>query len=109
MLVWMDLEMTGLIPSRDVVVEIATIITDDELNVVAEGPDLAINATDEQLAGMDEVVLNMHTRSGLQRSRAQRLARAGWRRLPVWRQVESGAQGSGGCPWSAQICDRQRG
>jgi oligoribonuclease len=64
-LVWMDLEMTGLIPSRDVVVEIATIITDDELNVVAEGPDLVIHATDEQLAGMDEVVVNMHTRSGL--------------------------------------------
>lgn len=65
MLVWMDLEMTGLIPSRDVVVEIATIITDDDLFVIAEGPDLVIHATDEQLAGMDEVVVNMHTRSGL--------------------------------------------
>jgi oligoribonuclease len=65
MLVWMDLEMTGLEPSRDVIVEIATIVTDDELNIVAEGPDLVIQATPEALAGMDKVVVDMHTRSGL--------------------------------------------
>jgi oligoribonuclease len=65
MLAWMDLEMTGLDPSRHVIVEIATLITDDDLNIVAEGPDLVIHATDEELAGMDDVVRNMHTRSGL--------------------------------------------
>lgn len=65
MLAWMDLEMTGLDATRDVIVEIATLITDDELRIVAEGPDLVIHATDEQLAGMDPVVVDMHTRSGL--------------------------------------------
>jgi oligoribonuclease len=65
MLAWMDLEMTGLEPARHVIVEIATIITDDELNIVAEGPDLVVHATDDELAEMDEVVVNMHTRSGL--------------------------------------------
>jgi oligoribonuclease len=65
MLVWMDLEMTGLDPGRDVVVEIATLVTDDELEIVAEGPDLVIGTTPEKLAGMDQVVVDMHTRSGL--------------------------------------------
>jgi len=61
----MDLEMTGLEPAVNVIVEIATIITDDELNVIAEGPDLVVHATEEQLALMDPVVVDMHTRSGL--------------------------------------------
>jgi oligoribonuclease len=61
----MDLEMTGLDPARNVIVEIATIVTDDELNIVAEGPDLVIGATPEQLADMDDVVVKMHTASGL--------------------------------------------
>ena len=65
MLAWIDLEMTGLDPSRHVIVEIATLITDDELNLVAEGPDLVVHATDEQLAAMDDFVTNMHTSSGL--------------------------------------------
>jgi oligoribonuclease len=65
MLAWMDLEMTGLDPGRHTIVEIATIITDDELNVVAEGPDLVVHATEAELAEMDTVVVNMHTRSGL--------------------------------------------
>lgn len=65
MLVWMDLEMTGLEPSRDRIVEIATLVTDDELEVVAEGPDLVISAPAELLASMDDVVRQMHTRSGL--------------------------------------------
>jgi oligoribonuclease len=65
MLAWMDLEMTGLEPRRHVIVEIATIITDDDLNVVAEGPDLVIHATPEQLAEMGEFVTEMHTKSGL--------------------------------------------
>jgi len=64
-LVWLDLEMTGLDPSSDLIVEIATIVTDDELEVVAEGPDLVIGAPPEALAGMDDVVRQMHARSGL--------------------------------------------
>jgi oligoribonuclease len=64
-LVWMDLEMTGLDPARHVIVEIATLITDDNLNIVAEGPDIVVAATEEQLAGMDEVVQKMHAESGL--------------------------------------------
>jgi oligoribonuclease len=65
MLAWMDLEMTGLDPARHRIVEIATLITDDELEIIAEGPDLVIHAGPEALAAMDEVVRGMHTRSGL--------------------------------------------
>lgn len=61
----MDLEMTGLDPDRHVIVEIATVITDDHLQIVAEGPDLVIHATPEELAQMGEVVTEMHTKSGL--------------------------------------------
>ncbi|MFO0549528.1 MAG: oligoribonuclease [Polyangiaceae bacterium] len=64
-LVWVDLEMTGLDPERCVIVEIATIVTDDELNVVELGPNLVIHASEEQLAQMDPVVVAMHERSGL--------------------------------------------
>ncbi|MDQ1370665.1 MAG: oligoribonuclease [Acidimicrobiaceae bacterium] len=65
MLAWMDLEMTGLDPSHDTIVEIATLITDDDLNVLAEGPDLVITAEAAALAAMADVVRNMHTKSGL--------------------------------------------
>src|SRR6202050_1410357 len=65
MLAWIDLEMTGLDPARHTIVEIACLITDDDLQLVEEGPDLVVHASPEQLAGMDEVVLAMHTRSGL--------------------------------------------
>ena len=65
MLVWMDLEMTGLEPDRHVIVEIATIVTDDELTIVAEGPDLVVHQPDSALAEMDKVVVDMHTSSGL--------------------------------------------
>jgi oligoribonuclease len=65
MLVWMDLEMTGLDHTSDVIVEIATLITDDDLNIVAEGPDLVVQASEESLANMDPFVVNMHTKSGL--------------------------------------------
>jgi oligoribonuclease len=61
----MDLEMTGLDPERHHIVEIATLITDDDLQVVATGPDLVIGASPEQLATMDSYVRDMHTRSGL--------------------------------------------
>jgi len=65
MLVWMDLEMTGLDHTSDVIVEIATIITDDDLEIVAEGPDLVIHQPDDVLARMDPFVVDMHTKSGL--------------------------------------------
>jgi len=61
----MDLEMTGLDPARHVIVEIATLVTDDDLNIVAEGPDLVVHQDDDALAQMDLVVFEMHTRSGL--------------------------------------------
>jgi len=59
------LEMTGLDPLRDSIVEIATLATDDDLNVLAEGPDLVIHADDDLLGGMEAVVRGMHERSGL--------------------------------------------
>ncbi len=64
-LVWVDLEMTGLDPETCVIVEIATIVTTPDLEVVAEGPNLVIQASEEALAGMDDFVRNMHQRSGL--------------------------------------------
>jgi oligoribonuclease len=62
---WMDLEMTGLEPDRDVIVEIATLVTDDDLNIVAEGPDIVVHQPDDVLARMDPFVVDMHTKSGL--------------------------------------------
>jgi oligoribonuclease len=64
-LVWLDLEMTGLDPSRDLILEIATLVTDDELAILAEGPDLVVHQPDAALALMDPKVVEMHTRSGL--------------------------------------------
>ena len=61
----MDLEMTGLEADRHVIVEIATLVTADDLVVVAEGPDLVVGATDVELAAMDDFVRDMHTSSGL--------------------------------------------
>jgi oligoribonuclease len=61
----MDLEMTGLDATKDVIVEIATILTDDDLGIIAEGPDLVIHQPPEKLADLAEVVREMHTRSGL--------------------------------------------
>ncbi len=64
-LVWMDLEMTGLDPERDTILEIATIITDGELNVVAEGPSLAVHQPDAVLESMNEWCRQHHADSGL--------------------------------------------
>ena len=64
-LIWIDCEMTGLDLEKDVLVEIAVLVTDSELNVIGEGIDLVIAATPEQLAGMNEFVTQMHTNSGL--------------------------------------------
>ena len=64
-LIWIDLEMTGLEPERDVIIEMATIVTDSELNVLAEGPVIAVHQSDEALAGMDEWNTRTHGQSGL--------------------------------------------
>jgi oligoribonuclease len=61
----MDLEMTGLDATRDVIVEVATHVTDDDLELVAEGPDLVVHQPPEVLATMGDYVREMHTRSGL--------------------------------------------
>jgi oligoribonuclease len=64
-LVWIDCEMTGLSLETDALVEIAVLVTDSELNVIGEGIDLVIHATDDQIAGMNDFVRKMHTDSGL--------------------------------------------
>ncbi|MGK0524397.1 MAG: oligoribonuclease [Pseudomonadales bacterium] len=64
-LVWIDLEMTGLDPEKERIIEMATIITDSELNLVAEGPVVAINQPDSLLDAMDEWCTRTHGESGL--------------------------------------------
>jgi len=64
-LIWIDLEMTGLDTQNDVIIEIATVVTDSELNTLAEGPVLAIHQTDEILNAMDEWNTKQHGNSGL--------------------------------------------
>lgn len=64
-LIWIDLEMTGLEPETDRIIEIATIVTDKQLNILAEGPELAIHVSDEALDAMDEWCTNQHGKSGL--------------------------------------------
>ena len=64
-LIWIDLEMTGLIPESDVIIEIATVVTDANLNFIEEGPSLAIHQNSDLLDGMDEWNTNQHNRSGL--------------------------------------------
>jgi oligoribonuclease len=64
-LIWIDLEMTGLSPEQDVIIEIATVVTDSQLNVVAEGPELAVHQPEEALARMDAWNQRQHGGSGL--------------------------------------------
>ena len=64
-LIWIDCEMTGLSLEKDVLVEIAVLVTDSDLNVIGDGVDVVIKASAEQLAGMNEFVTQMHTTSGL--------------------------------------------
>lgn len=64
-LIWLDLEMTGLNPDTDLIIEIATIVTDKDLNILAEGPVLAIHQSDETLAAMDDWNQKHHGQSGL--------------------------------------------
>ncbi|HKJ94394.1 MAG TPA: oligoribonuclease [Gammaproteobacteria bacterium] len=64
-LIWIDLEMTGLDVDRDVIIEIATIVTDKDLSILAEGPAMAVHQSEERLAGMDEWNTRQHGTSGL--------------------------------------------
>ena len=64
-LIWVDLEMTGLIPEQHRVIEIATIVTDSDLNELAQGPVIAIHQSDAELDAMDEWNTTHHTQSGL--------------------------------------------
>ena len=64
-LIWIDLEMTGLNPDTDKIIEIATIITDKDLNILAQGPALAVHQSDEALDAMDEWNQTHHGQSGL--------------------------------------------
>ncbi|WP_104035932.1 oligoribonuclease [Vibrio jasicida] len=64
-LIWVDLEMTGLDPETHKIIEIASIVTDSELNILAEGPVLAVHQPEEELAKMDNWCTNTHTSSGL--------------------------------------------
>ena len=64
-LIWIDLEMTGLDPERMVIIEIATVVTDDNLNIIADGPNIAINYPDNVLNSMEEWSMTQHKASGL--------------------------------------------
>ena len=64
-LIWIDLEMTGLIPEKDIIIEIATVVTDADLNVLAEGPSIAIHQNNKHLDSMDEWNTRQHSKSGL--------------------------------------------
>lgn len=76
-LIWIDLEMTGLDPDTDYIIEIATVVTDPELNILAEGPSIVIHQTDAVLQRMDEWNTTHHGRSGLtERVRASKVDEA---------------------------------
>ena len=64
-LIWIDLEMTGLDPDMDLIIEIATVITDKDLNILAQGPVIAVHQSDEALAAMDDWNQKHHGQSGL--------------------------------------------
>lgn len=73
-LIWIDLEMTGLIPERHRIIEMATLITDSQLNILAEGPVIAVHQPEAELAAMDEWNTRQHGGSGLtQRVRESRI------------------------------------
>ncbi|MEM1229275.1 MAG: oligoribonuclease [Pseudomonadota bacterium] len=75
LLVWMDLEMTGLDPQRDAIIEMATLITNSELEIVAEGPVIAVHQDDATLALMDDWNVRTHGESGLtDRVRASKIS-----------------------------------
>ncbi len=74
-LIWIDLEMTGLEPETDTIIEIATLVTDSQLNVLAEGPSIAVHQPDHVLDNMNEWCIEQHGKSGLtQRVRDSRIS-----------------------------------
>ena len=76
-LIWIDMEMTGLVPDTDRVIEIAVLITDSQLNLIAEGPVLVVHQPDEVLAAMDSWNRSVHAKSGLvEKVKASRLDEA---------------------------------
>ncbi|MGH8516320.1 MAG: oligoribonuclease, partial [Panacagrimonas sp.] len=76
-LIWIDLEMTGLIPEQHRIIEMATLVTDSHLNLLAEGPVIAVHQDDAALAAMDEWNTRQHGGSGLtQRVRDSRIGEA---------------------------------
>lgn len=83
-LIWIDLEMTGLVPETDVIIEIATLVTDSQLNILAEGPVIAVHQSDAILGGMDEWNTNQHGKSGLtQRVRESTISTGEAERLTI--------------------------
>lgn len=73
-LIWIDLEMTGLDPEKERIIEIATIVTDKDLNILAEGPVIAVHQSDELLNKMSEWCVKTHTANGLvERVKASKL------------------------------------
>lgn len=83
-LIWIDLEMTGLVPERHRIIEIATLVTDSQLNVLAEGPVLAVHQPEAELLAMDEWNTTQHGKSGLtRRVRESTVSEADAERLTV--------------------------
>jgi oligoribonuclease len=83
-LIWIDLEMTGLDPDSDLIIEIATVITDKDLNILAQGPVLAVHQSDAALAAMDDWNQQHHGQSGLiERVRASTINDAEAERLTI--------------------------
>ncbi|SHG50488.1 oligoribonuclease [Hydrocarboniphaga daqingensis] len=83
-LIWIDLEMTGLVPERHRIIEIATVVTDVHLNVLAEGPVLAVQQSHDELSAMDDWNTKQHGKSGLtQRVRDSRITEAEAERLTL--------------------------
>ena len=112
-LIWIDLEMTGLDPLRDQILEIATIVTDKQLVVLAEGPVIAIHQADEVLASMDAWNTRTHTQSGLvARVRASTIDTAGAQRRtllarrerPIVRDPRDHENGDRGCKPGKAMC-----
>ncbi len=107
-LIWIDLEMTGLSPEEDVIIEIATVVTDSQLNVVAEGPELAVHQPEEALARMDAWNQRQHGGSGLiGRVRASRVSVAEAERLTL--EFLAGHVAAGASPMCGNsICQDRR-
>ena len=93
-LVWIDLEMTGLDPKRERIIEIATIVTDSDLNPIADGPELVVHQSDELLAAMDAWNTSHHGESGLtERVRASTVGESEAERATLAFLAEHCAQG----------------